>query len=367
MNLLFYLGHPAHYHNLKYVTRNLAEMGHNIIIVAREKDVLLDLVKNEPHTVLIMPVTSSQTQQKKLSAVIKREFFMLRAALKYKIDLFIGTDFVMTHIAKLLRKKSILLMEDDTPAVPLFAKYGMKYATVNVVPEGVNVSPFESTTIRYKGYQELAYLRPEQFKPDKSKLPWTDYDKKHYIMRFAKLSAHHDDGIRGISTNLAGRIIEILSELGSVYITSERPLEPEFEKYRIALPPMDIHHVLYYADLYIGDSQTMATESGLLGTPSIRISDFVGRLSVIEELQHTYNLTVGFTPDNEEAILAKISELAKNPESKKKWIDKKDRLFDEKIDVAKFLTWFIDAYPESEEIMRKNPDYQLRFLSQRGL
>ena len=33
-----------------------------------------------------------------------------------------------------------------------------------------------------------------------------------------------------------------------------------------------------FASLYIGDSQTMAAEAGVLGVPFVRFNDFVGRL-----------------------------------------------------------------------------------------
>ena len=36
-------------------------------------------------------------------------------------------------------------------------------------------------------------------------------------------------------------------------------------------------------------------------------------------------------------------------------------MLSEKIDVTAFMVWFVENYPESVEIMKKNPDYQLRF------
>ena len=37
------------------------------------------------------------------------------------------------------------------------------------------------------------------------------------------------------------------------------------------------------------------------------------------------------------------------------------RMLAEKIDLAKFLVWFIEDYPESRKIMSENPDYQFNF------
>ena len=38
--------------------------------------------------------------------------------------------------------------------------------------------------------------------------------------------------------------------------------------YTIDILSADIHHVLYYANLFIGESATMATESAVLGIPA---------------------------------------------------------------------------------------------------
>ncbi len=57
--------------------------------------------------------------------------------------------------------------------------------------------------------------------------------------------------------------------------------------------PSDIYHALYYADLYIGDSQTIAAEKAVLGTPALRFNDFVGKIGYLEELEHKYGLTFG--------------------------------------------------------------------------
>ena len=96
-------------------------------------------------------------------------------------------------------------------------------------------------------------------------------------MRFVSLTAHHDAGIKGINTSIAKKIIELLEPYGDIYITSERPLESDFEKYRLAINPLDIHHIMSFSNMLIGDSQTMAAEAGVLGVPYIRFNDFLFR------------------------------------------------------------------------------------------
>ncbi|MBK7853743.1 MAG: hypothetical protein IPJ79_01455 [Bacteroidetes bacterium] len=67
---------------------------------------------------------------------------------------------------------------------------------------------------------------------------------------------------------------------------------------------------MYFAHMYIGDSQTMAAEAAVLGTPSIRYNDFVGEISYLEELEHLYQLTFGFKTNNRQGMIDKITELA---------------------------------------------------------
>ncbi len=54
-----------------------------------------------------------------------------------------------------------------------------------------------------------------------------------------------------------------------------------------------MHHVMAFASLYIGDSQTMAAEAGVLGVPFVRFNDFVGRIGYLRELEDTYHLGYG--------------------------------------------------------------------------
>ena len=182
-----------------------------------------------------------------------------------------------------------------------------------------------------------------------------------FIIRFAKLTAHHDKGKTGITTEIAQKIIDLLAPHGNIYITSERELEPQFEKYRITIKPENIHHALYYADMYIGDSQTMAAEAAVLGTPSIRFNDFVGKLGYLEELEHKYGLTYGIKTSESQKLYNKIEELINTPNLKEEWQKRRQKMLNDKIDVTAFMVWFIENYPESVKIMKSNPDYQYRF------
>ena len=122
-----------------------------------------------------------------------------------------------------------------------------------------------------------------------------------------------------------------------------------------------MHHVMAFASLYIGDSQTMAAEAGVLGTPFVRFNDFVGRLAYLNELENKYHLGFGHKTNDVEGFFASIQKWLDTPDRKAICAERRQHMLSEKIDYAKFLTWFIENYPESQEIMRKNPEYQNNF------
>ena len=122
-----------------------------------------------------------------------------------------------------------------------------------------------------------------------------------------------------------------------------------------------MHHVMAFADIYIGDSQTMAAEAGVLGTPFVRFNDFVGRLAYLHELENKYHLGSGHKTTDANGMYASIKALINMSNRREVFAERRALMLADKIDYAKFQTWFIENYPESAKIMKENPDYQYKF------
>src|SRR5690606_19210999 len=127
----------------------------------------------------------------------------------------------------------------------------------------------------------------------------------------------------------------------------ERELEPELEPYRIRIDPQDMHSALAHAHLYVGDSQTMAAEAAVLGTPSLRFNDFVGEIGYLEELEHRYGLTRGIRTDAPEQLYEAVRAWLAHDDLKGEWARRRRRMLDEKVDLTEFLLRFIARYPAS--------------------
>ena len=380
MKVLFMISHPAHFHMFRYTIDNLQKDGHKVVVVIRPKDILEQLCQN-----VGMPYYKVKNRPKKWGMfglglfLIEKTFEVWKICRKEKPDMLIGSDGVLAVVGKIIHCPAFECYEDDAEAIALYARMFFPLYTGLIAPDCCSAWKWEKKKISYKSYHELGYLHPNQFAPDRNVVEkyGIDADKPYILIRFAQLTAHHDVGIHGINTEIAQKMIDMLKQYGTIYITSERPLESQFEQYRIHINPLDMHHVMAFASLYIGDSQTMAAEAGVLGTPFVRLNDFVGRLSYLHELEYPkaigfvkdsqvsddihYNLGYGHKTNDVEGFYSSIQLWLDTPNRKELCAKKRERMLADKIDYAKFLTWFIENYPDSARIMRENPDYQMRF------
>jgi len=350
---LFSLGHPAHFHMFKHTIRSLSDEGNRVVVVVRPKDVLEQLCINEGlQYVKVGERSAKGGKLGKAIEVLRRFLAIAKIVRKEKPCMLIGSDGVMAHLGFLFRIPSFEFFDDDYSIIKLYAWTFFPFYTDLVCPNVTDPGRWKKKKTGYEGYQKLAYLHPNRFIPDKEVVKrYFPDDKPYFLLRFAKLNAHHDGGVGGIGIEMARHLIEMLLPFGNVYITSERPLETEFEKYRLHINPSDMHHILAFAHLYIGDSQSMAVEAAVLGTPSLRINDFAGKISVLEELEHKYELTFAFFPSEMQRIYDKLDELLALEDLREVFQQRRQVMLSEKIDVAAFFTWFIKNYPES----RKKP------------
>jgi hypothetical protein len=363
MKILFHLGHPAHFHLFKNVITSLNNNGHKIFVLIKKKDVLEELLLSS--SIEYKNILPNGRKNNKLFIFIGfliQSLKMLFFCLKSFPNVLVGTSVSTPIISKLIFSKSINVNEDDAEVVPLYSKLSYPFSDNILAPKNCSVSKWSEKKTNISSYHELAYLHPNNFTASEDIASnYVDISNPYFIIRFAKLNAHHDTNIGGITNDIASRVINLLQPFGKIYITSERLLSDDLEKYRIQINPIDIHHVMAFTSIYIGDSQTMAAESAVLGVPFIRFNDFVGRISYLDELENKYKLGYGFKTNEIDKLYRKVNELIIMPNRKEIFQKRRQNMLSEKIDYSKFLIWYIENYPESVNILKENPDYQYRF------
>lgn len=349
MRIVIYVGHPAHYHLHRRVISRLRDHGHEVRVIVSKKDVLLQLLDNDGMDYSMVGKAANQgSRLRKLYTLWRRGKSTYRYLRKYRPDVIAGTSPEGPLAAKLAGVPYVNFNEDDYDVVPLYSHLAYPFASCIMMPEGCRAGKWERKTVFYPGFHELSYLHPDIFQADKAVV--REHTGNHWpyiLLRFSALNAHHDRGKRGLTESLAKRIIELAGEKYRVLISSEKELPSSLSGHLLNIDPLEMHHFMAFATVYIGDSQTMAAECAMLGTPFIRYNDFIGKITYLEQLENKYKLGFGFKPGQEEQMLEKLDEILNQGISKGEWESRRKEMLQSKLNVSEFLAWFLGHYPES--------------------
>ena len=326
--------HPAHVHFFKHTIETLTDAGHDIHVYAREKDVALELLEQYdlPHTVLAGTADSSGEL-----AVVQAtyEYRLFREARRIEPDVITAIGgMAAAHVAKLVGARSVIFTDTESVANHL----AVPFADVVCTPRHFGTD-FGAKQLRYDGYHELAYLHPDRFEPDPERLRANgiDPDGQLLVCRFSDMHAHHDTGEVGLSPAAKRKLVSLLADSGSLFVSTEGTTD------RMRwVPPRLLLQLLYHADLLVTDSSTMATEAGLLGTPTIRSNSFADETRLRNFVELDKAGIVRSTPDEREA-LSLVREILEDPSSKSAWRRRRDRFVAKAVDVTALVVTVLTA------------------------
>ncbi len=348
VRVIFDIGHPAQVHLFRNAIRQLQGEGHQVAITCSDKDVAIRLL--EGYGIPYRVIGRSRRGLVRLAfEMLARDARLLRFARSFKPDILVGGPGNVTApaVARLLRKPSVVF--DDTEHSRYEHFLMDRLATIICTPASYK-KRLGRMQVRYEGYPPLAYLHPRYFKPDPSVLPALGLapGERVVVMRFVAFHASHDSATSGFSLAAKRRMVESFRKYGRVIITSESPLPEDLGQYQLKLSPEQLHSVLFYSDLYVGDGGTTAVEAALLGTPAVhcvRVARGDSVLSAADihgtfwDLQNRYGLLFSYT--DEDQAVRKAGELLGMTDAKKIWRDRLDSLLASSTDVTSFMAWII--------------------------
>lgn len=353
MRIGIFANTPAQVHFYSNIIKKLQARGHETFLVARDYGETLSLLEenNTPYYLFSKPPTSKSGKIGKFPLDILKAFVYLR---KLDLDLVTGFGAYNVYTSALLRVPSIMFTDSEftvnTRSYTIQYKLSEPLIDVVITPEGFK-QDLGPKHIRVKSYKELAYLHPKYYNPNDSIHELLDIVKgeEYTVLRFNAFDAVHDLGINGFDNNAKKRLVDTLKEYGHVFISVEGALPDELKPYVLKVPKRRIHDVLYYAKLLVTDTQTMATEAALLGTPTIRYNKFVGNndMSNFTELEQKYRLMYNFNTATES--IHEATELVQQSRLKNEWKIKREKLLAEKVDIVEYMVSFFENYPDRVE------------------
>lgn len=330
MRVLVQASHPAHVHFFKHFIWEADKGGHDLKVISNQRPMVRELLERYDinYEVVSEPANFIVLSQ------LRFTLGTYRAAKKFDPDVLLsvgGTS--VAHASKFIRGQSIVFYDTEHATVQNSITY--PFADRIYTPDCYQ-GDIGTNQIQYPGYQELAYLHPNRFTPDPTirDLAGLSEDERFVILRLVSWEAIHDRGDSGFSN--VKDVVRALEERGvRVLITSEAELPPELQDHRVGVPPDRIHDLMYYADLFIGESATMATESAVLGTPAVFVSS--SRRGYTDELEEKYGLVFNFSDDDRQHhSLDKALSILEGYDSEV-WNSRQKRMLDDKLDTTEMM------------------------------
>lgn len=353
MRILIDIGHPAHVHLFRPFAKEMARKGNKLLFTYRRKEYEENLLDAEGFDKICFG-KHYKSKAGKIIGLIKFNFLMFFNILKFKPNFVLSHGSIYAAQMAWIAGKIHISLEDsgNMEQIRLYLPFTKAVITPDILPEKLG-----KKQITYRGYHELFYLHPKYFKPERTILErhGISPDEKYVVLRFVSFRATHDYGHAGLTNDEKESIIQLIQQRYKVYISSEYTLPAKWKKYQIGMPPHLIHHLLYFASLVVSEGATLASEAGVLGTPSIYINSISRSYN---EDQEKYGLVYNFreginVPD-------KIIEILNN-EANINYKTRKDSLLADKISPTDFLVWFIENYPASYHRAKKYPGISLGF------
>lgn len=350
MRIGIFANTPAQVHYYRNIIKELRNRGHETFLLVRDYGETLDLLKesNTSYYLFSKPPTSKYGKIGQFPVDVLKAFAYLK---KCDVDFVTGFGAYDAYTSALLRVPSIVFTDSEftVNAKSYTIQYKLSEPLIDVIitPEAFK-QDLGPKQIRVRSYKELAYLHPNYYNPSDSihELLNIPEGEDYTVLRFNAFDAVHDLGINGFDNSAKIQLVNALEEYSHVFISAEGFVPAELKPYVLKAPKRRIHDILYYANLLVTDTQTMATEAALLGTPTIRCNKFVGSndMSNFTELEQEYHLMYNFCTAKES--IQKATELVQQSELKKEWGVKREKLLAEKVDITEYMVSFFENYPD---------------------
>jgi uncharacterized protein len=339
LRIILDIGHPKDVNLFKNVISQLQKDGHEIQIFARAKENTRKILAEYGFECKLSKHYKSMVG--KALGVFVNDLLLYNWARKFNPDIFVspGSPY-SAHVSKLLGKPHLAF--SDTEIAGIVTKLTLPFTDKIYTSNSfyLDLGPKQE---RFDGYYELAYLHPNYFSPKKEVTTKYRLKEDYIIMRLSALASNHDLNAAGFGFKTEEEFREylhVIEKYGQIIIFSETSHWQIVKDYQIEIDSRDLHDLLFFSKLYIGEGASMASEAAILGVPSIYVSNT--QRGYLNELEEKYGLVYNIV--ERRVAVKKAIEILQNNNIKEEWYLKKEIMLKEKIDVVNFMVNVIESY-----------------------
>ena len=357
-----FISTPAQFHFYKNIVDALEKRGVEVRLLIRDYGETLEVLERYDGFVFSKVRTNWDRIYKLPADVIRARNYLK----DFKPDLVTGFEIYAPYTAKLLGTRSFVFYDSEPRVNRLLSvqiRAYMPFVDAVITPSAY-LDDLGNKHLRVDTFKELSYLHPGYFVPDRSVIDELETSENEFaIFRFNAFDAAHDVGLKGFGTEEKIALVNELEKYVDVFISAEGNVVPKSLKPHVIDGSLKkkIHHLLHFARLAVCETGTMSTEAALLGTPTVLVHPKAFDFGVFKELEERYGLLYRFDGSNSKNILRKCVDLVSRDNVNGEWRHKRTKVLREKIDILKFMIWFIESYPVSLEEFCENPHVQYRF------
>ena len=288
MKILIMIEHPARVHMFKNLIKILEKKNNKVMVLVIKKDINTKLLDNLKIKYFTISESSGTNLFNKILIFCKTTYHIYMISKNYKPDIFLGVTSPMMSVVSFILKKPHIAYE-DTEFSPIETKICQLFSKIIITPKHFEKNLGKKQVVLNTN-KELLYLHPKYFKPNPKYLKENklSLNEKYVLIRFVSWTATNDIGHHGFSNKEKLKLIKTLSRYCRVLITSEAELPLKFKKYQLKSSPENIHHLIYYSSLFLGEGATMVSEAAVLGTHAFYMSELIP--GTIKEFHDKYQI-----------------------------------------------------------------------------
>jgi predicted glycosyltransferase len=331
------IGHPKDVNLFKNVILKLQDDGHEIQIFARAKENTKKMLAEYGFEYKLSKHFRSMPG--KALGIVVNDILLYRYAREFNPDILVspGSPY-SAHVSRIIRKPHIAF--SDTEIAGIVTKLTLPFTDKIYTSTSfyLDLGPKQE---RFNGYCELAYLHPKYFTPRKEIKKKYQLKENYIIMRLSALASNHDIHATGFGFKTEEELKEYIRQIekyGQIIIFSETSDWQVIKDYQIEIDSRDLHDLIYYSKLYIGEGASMASEAAILGVPSIYVSNT--QRGYLNELERNYGLV--YNIEGKDEGLKKAIEILRNEPLRNQWHLKREKMLSEKIDVVEYIVDVIE-------------------------
>jgi predicted glycosyltransferase len=355
VKVLFEIGHPANVHYFKNLISRLKNNEVEVFIVARKTKTIEKLLKAYDFP-FISRGMGADTFLGKLVYMIYANLLLFRLFYKYRPKFFVSFGSPYGILASVFFRFNTIVLDDTEVGTYEQIVYRI-YSKIILTPE-VFYKKLGRNHVRVNTFMELSYLHSKYFSQNPLILRQlgVNSQEKIILIRTVAWKASHDVGHAGIGNDQLVEVVNFCKRFGKVYISSEEPDNSQYPELELKISPEQLHDVLSYCSLYIGEGATTASECVMLGIPAIYVNSInAGTLMEQEKSGLLYSFR------NFEGVIECISNVMDNYD-RNRYIALRDNFIKGRVDVNELLYWYLFNYPKSDKLMKSDSNIQNLFL-----